>query len=215
MLKLNKKGFALVETLIVSVFVATIFTIMYTNFFPMFGEYERRETYDDVDSIYRTYLLKKMFENSSFKAGKETIYTNYLSKLNNNQYSYIELASIDYTISNEEISSRDNQITVACSKLTNSNQNYCVNVLQQTKVAGIYLTTYNITNLKSQVKNGEISSDEMDVQMQDYIDTLPYYTKNSSGCNYRIIVMYAKELNKESENHKEIIYGFSTIGVKL
>ena len=60
MFKINKKGFALVETLIVAVFVATIFTIMYANFFPMFGEYERRETYDDVDSIYTTYLIKKM-----------------------------------------------------------------------------------------------------------------------------------------------------------
>ena len=59
MFKLNKKGFALVETLIVSVFVATVFTIMYTNFFPMFGEYERRERYDDVDSIYRTFVLKR------------------------------------------------------------------------------------------------------------------------------------------------------------
>ena len=52
--KLNKKGFALVETLIVSVFVMTIFSLIFTNFFPMMGEYERREGYDDIDSIYKT-----------------------------------------------------------------------------------------------------------------------------------------------------------------
>ena len=58
MLKLNKKGFALVETLIVSVIVMAIFSILYTNFFPMMGEYERREGYDDIDSIYKSYLIK-------------------------------------------------------------------------------------------------------------------------------------------------------------
>ena len=59
MFKMNKKGFVLVETLIVTVFVATIFTVMYTNFFPMFGEYERREKYDDIDSIYSSDLNLK------------------------------------------------------------------------------------------------------------------------------------------------------------
>ena len=33
MKKLNKKGFVLAETLIVTVFVMTIFTLLYVNFF--------------------------------------------------------------------------------------------------------------------------------------------------------------------------------------
>ena len=39
--KSNNKGFILVETLIVSVFIMAIFSILYTNFFPLIGEYER------------------------------------------------------------------------------------------------------------------------------------------------------------------------------
>ena len=48
-MKLNKKGFVLAETLVVAVFMATIFTIIYVNFYPLIGEYEKREVYDDVD----------------------------------------------------------------------------------------------------------------------------------------------------------------------
>ena len=66
MLKLNKKGFALVETLIVSVIVMTLFTILYTNFYPMIGEYNRRENYDDVDSIYNTNLIRSFLEISKY-----------------------------------------------------------------------------------------------------------------------------------------------------
>lgn len=63
MKKINNKGFVLVETLIVSAFVVSIFSIMYANFYPMMGEYEKRENYDDINSIYNAYLIKRMLEN--------------------------------------------------------------------------------------------------------------------------------------------------------
>lgn len=62
--KLNSKGFALVETLIVSVFVMGIFTLLYTNFYPLIGEYEKREGYDNIDSVYKTDLIKRFLSNN-------------------------------------------------------------------------------------------------------------------------------------------------------
>ena len=59
-MKLNKKGFVLAETLVVAVFMATIFTIIYVNFYPLIGEYEKRENYDDLDSKYDIYRLKRL-----------------------------------------------------------------------------------------------------------------------------------------------------------
>ena len=50
MLKFNNKGFVLAETLVVTVFLMVIFGMLYSNFYPLIGEYEKRETYDDVDS---------------------------------------------------------------------------------------------------------------------------------------------------------------------
>ena len=42
-----------------------IFANIYTNFFPLIGEYEKREHYDDIDSEYATYWIKKMIESKS------------------------------------------------------------------------------------------------------------------------------------------------------
>lgn len=67
MKKLSNKGFALVETLIVSSFVVGIFTLMYANFYPMIGEYEKRESFDDIDSTYNTYLVRLMIEKDDNK----------------------------------------------------------------------------------------------------------------------------------------------------
>ena len=50
MIKNNEKGFVLAETLVVSVFIMTIFTLMYVNFYPLMAQYEKREFYDDLDS---------------------------------------------------------------------------------------------------------------------------------------------------------------------
>lgn len=61
--KLNNKGFLLIETLVVSIFVLSICLIIFRNGMPIIQEYEKREYYDDLESIYmanefREFLLK-------------------------------------------------------------------------------------------------------------------------------------------------------------
>ena len=55
MKKINNKGFVLAETLVVTVFLMILFTMIYSNFYPLIGEYEKRENYDDVDGKYVAY----------------------------------------------------------------------------------------------------------------------------------------------------------------
>ena len=62
MKKINNKGFVLAETLIVTIFVMTIFTIIYINFYPQIAEYQKREFYDDVDSKYDIFWFKRILE---------------------------------------------------------------------------------------------------------------------------------------------------------
>ncbi len=66
MKKINNKGFVLAETLVVSIFLLIIFTMIYSYYYPLIGEYEKRETYNDVDSLYSAYWIKKMIEDSSY-----------------------------------------------------------------------------------------------------------------------------------------------------
>ena len=83
MKKLNSGGFVLAETLIVTVFLMTLFAMIYSNFFPLVGEYEKRETYDDVDSKYAIYWLKSMIESAVYDIEGDEIRK---SNLDNNGY---------------------------------------------------------------------------------------------------------------------------------
>ena len=92
MKKINNKGFVLAETLVVTVFLMILFTMIYSNFYPLIGEYEKRENYDDVDGKYVSYWMKKLVEdqNYSISEAKKTNMRNYgffrleCSDLNNN-----------------------------------------------------------------------------------------------------------------------------------
>ena len=66
MKKSDNRGFVLAETLIVTVFLMVIFSMLYSNFYPLIGEFEKREVYDDVDGKYSIYWIKKMIEDSSY-----------------------------------------------------------------------------------------------------------------------------------------------------
>ncbi|MBQ6497909.1 MAG: hypothetical protein IJI58_04260 [Bacilli bacterium] len=66
MKKNNNKGFVLAETLVVTVFLMTIFSMIYYYFYPLMGEYEKREVYDDVDDKYSVFWIKRIIEDSEY-----------------------------------------------------------------------------------------------------------------------------------------------------
>ena len=65
---MNKKGFVLLETLIVTVFVLFIFTILYNSVVPLLGRYEELSYYDDIDTTYQLYHIKKLINSDSVKS---------------------------------------------------------------------------------------------------------------------------------------------------
>ncbi len=87
MKKLNTKGFALVETLIVSVFVMVIFVLLYTNFYPLIGEYEKREGYDTISGVYKADIIKRFFSNSGITIQNKSVIGDTIKKLDCNSTS--------------------------------------------------------------------------------------------------------------------------------
>ena len=89
MKKINNKGFVLAETLVVTVFLMILFTMIYSNFYPLIGEYEKRENYDDVDGKYVAYWMKKLVEDQEYKITTST--DSFKTKCNNeNKLSHID-----------------------------------------------------------------------------------------------------------------------------
>lgn len=190
MKKMGNKGFALVETLIVATFVMGILTLIFTNLLPMIGRYEKRERYDDIDSVYNTYLIKKMLENS--ETNEQTL-------------------SLKKNISNTST----NYNPINCDIYNDTDfLDYCQNLFQNTGVSSIIVTSYNLSSLKSSLPQN--ASEDF----KDYILSLPNYNKNPQKYQYRIIVKYKHITNSEvntNDNVREedIYYSYSTIGVDL
>lgn len=80
----NKKGFVLLETLIVTIFTLIIFTVLYTSVVPLLGRYDTLSYYNDLDTTYDLYYIRNMLFNDS----------NY-STIDNNDYKKLSCSDLD------------------------------------------------------------------------------------------------------------------------
>ena len=110
----NQKGFLLVETLIVSVFIMGIFSLLFTNIVPLIGEYERYKNYNTVEATYIAHWARMI----ALKGLPTDIYT--------------KTASIGYIdISDCNLYQENNSSTI------------CQNFKDVNNITKLYLTTYN------------------------------------------------------------------------
>lgn len=65
----NNKGFVLTETLVVVVFLVTIFTFVYISINPLMGKYEdMTNRISNIDIVYKLYHIRKMIKNDDNKS---------------------------------------------------------------------------------------------------------------------------------------------------
>lgn len=174
MLKINSKGFVLVETLVVAVFVAAIFSVIYANFYPIMGEYEKREAYDDIDSKYATFWFKRIIQSDSVN------FTNIQNNITNNLYH-------EFNCSNDIVPSDVTAIKI------------CNSLVTRLGVSHMYITNYKLGNrVDPNDKNnfkGKVDANSSNVfssGLQDYVAYLPTYSKVPSlnGACYRLVVEF-------------------------
>lgn len=170
----NNKGFVLVETLVAAVFVMAVFSVIYVNFYPIMAEYERREAYDDVDSKYSTYWIKKIIQ-----SGSVSFDGTIASDINNNKYHRFQCDDIAY----DDVTAKK----------------YCTTLSDEFEVNRIYITSYKLGNRADMTdKNNfkgvveENTAGEFTSGFQDYVSFLPTYSKVSSlnGACYRVLVEF-------------------------
>ena len=187
MKKLNSKGFVMTETLVVAVFIMGIFGIMYNNYYPLIGEYERREVFDDVDSKYGAFWIKRFIQHSSYDlsaAQKNTI--------NNNGYVLFSCSNIN----------NDYRKTM-CNKLLKELEVKDYNV--QPKV---YITKYNLESFKNYVE-ADTNYATFSGGFSDYVNFLPLYRVPSlNDAEYRVLIEFDR--NKNGLNYTT----YATIEVK-
>ena len=191
MLKINSKGFVLVETLVVAVFVSAIFSVIYSNFYPIMGEYEKREAYDDIDSKYATFWFKRIIQSDSVN------FTNIQNDITNNSYH-------EFNCSNDIVDSDVTAIKI------------CNSLVTRFGVEKMYITDYKIGNRADPNDKNNFkglvdanSSNVFSSGLQDYVAYLPTYSKVPSlnGACYRLVVEFH---NTRDEND---YWTYSTIEI--
>lgn len=212
MKKLGNKGFVLAETLVVATFVAVIFAVIYNNFYPLMGEYEKRETYDDVDSKYAVYWIKRIIEHDS------TDKSNWDAAFRSAQAYY----------------------NFTCNDIYNNDEMYnmCINLVEKLQVAtheyqppasstqylpNIYITRYSLTSMTDDsgqyypgFKNSsKYYGTDLSGRMLEYVEYLPEYNKALSlnDANYRVIVEFKKAKDAVDGEEDVSYYAYSTIEV--
>ena len=144
---LNKKGFVLVETLIVTAFVVTLFIIVYQNIIPYIGEYEKMDSYDDIDSVYASNLMKNMI----IKEANLEYIDNYL-----NTHTYIDITDCNNTS-------------------IYSNLNYCIKTKNALSIANndyIFITKYDISDFREEVKENDFFDSGRLSNFRGYINSI-------------------------------------------
>ena len=81
--KIDSRGFVIVETIVVAVFIIGICTFLFANFLPLIGDYERVSDYDGLDSKYKTHEIRKMLlREIANDNSKKAIFSSHLILIN-------------------------------------------------------------------------------------------------------------------------------------
>lgn len=220
MKKFDNKGFALVETLVVSVFVVSLFLIIFNNFYPLMSEYEKREVYDDVDGVYAAYWIEKLIEDKAnfindVPSGTDSKYyidpsTDFNKPLTSDQLCH------KFTI----IGGDPDYKSVPSGNTIQKWQKKCYGIFAAYDIRFVYLTNYELTEFKSMLSNGSIPEPSYNLdsleeenyftKFEDYVNSLPNYSNaknNTYGSNYRVILSMRR-------NGDKWYWGFSNVEVK-
>lgn len=191
MKKIDNRGFVMVETIIVAVFIIGICTFLFANFLPLLADYERVETYDTLEKKYKTNEIRKMILRE-LNSANERIFTD----VDTNEDGYVM-----YKTKTEKVGEEDVLVNELCDQL--SSVNYCNTLLTQKflNVDYIIVTKYKLSNFKTKIKDSSYNR-----VLKEYVDYLPSYSKYSSRYDsyYRLIVAFKDGNMANIEVHYEI-----------
>lgn len=192
-MKKNKKGFVLIELLIVAVFTASLFTFLYVNVVPLMGDYEQKEKYDTLDTKYVLYDLRKEIltwdENSVWKNIKNEVKTKGFSRLYEYDGSNIKCNTNLFKTYNNTMKEQE--------LIENSQTSNCNFLIRAYSIQSLYITHFGVGNyangtvlpagyksLKTVAKSGELQEEYKDrnglsspaSDTEEYIKKMKNYT---------------------------------------
>ncbi len=213
--KLGEKGFALAETLVCALFVAAIFVIIFENYIPLMGKYNRTENYDDLDSKYIAFYIKTFIETDT-----ANVINSVHAKLTGQMYTFKPL---DNTVKDDDITDKADP-TVGpfelCTLLSKENKQKCQYFIDESNITSVYLVDYCTKDLKEKAINPVEASKHDDlknisVPLQLYIENMPNYdaTKNYK-VGYKRLIVEIKHVDKKTDDSNGVYYSYASIELR-
>lgn len=182
----NKKAFMLMESLIVATFIMTIFTFIYKNAVPLLGEYTRRASYDDIDSVYAASLFRNVLLRDN---NLESLTAGILE----GDISYRDITDCSLWYQSDLCNTLKQQLDIVESNVDSSND------------GRIYVTRYELSRLKDEVEKELIFQGNQDRGIKTYIEYLPKYTTTEVTSGYRLIIVRTiTNTNSETQKYANI-----------
>lgn len=188
---MKKNGFVFVETLIVLTILSLGLISLYTMFYKVFNNEKRRTKYDTTESIYSAFYLKKVLLENNLSRCYFDFEANTFSA--NNYYKIISLDSYD-------------DGDMYCNLINDDNRDYLANLKTTTNIKNIYLTKYNVNDLKS-----SNSLNTFNASLKEYIKTL--YSKNDNSFNNAFRLIF--EFNDHTYTSSTLDKDLDVMSVKL
>lgn len=230
--KLNKKGFAMVETLITAVSVIAILSVLYNLVLPLIGNYKANEKYEDLDTKYVAFYIKEMIETDTsnpnlanatfsktcnyncipFRTSTYKCETDSNGVCITNSDGTFNYEKVENIFTTDEHYSNRNDL---CNKLdstkdTKNNQYFCNQYINGAKITNMYLIDYNTTKFKNYIKNNT----SYKRSFREYVNYMPTHVNASTNKqnNYRLLIV---EVEHDSYNtYGDKYYTYASIEVK-
>lgn len=209
---MKNKGFVFVETIVVIVILSLGLVMVYQSFVNVLSNNKRRASYNDIAYIYRTYYIEDFLTNLNL----EDYIDYYLGPEVRDGDKYVHggkkiqvfscnnpiLYNIDANVSVKDVPNFEN--TAEAKKLS-----FCEQLRSTLKVKNIYITNYNVNDIKRcTTRGGKLSSDNscnMSLEsnrikydaLNQLSPSMVYYLRTLNGTEdntYRLIVEYEEDV---------------------
>ena len=166
----NEKGYATVELLIVATCVLGIFSFLFSNFFPLMNEYEKKDDYNNLTALYAAHHLRKLYINAleSKDVGLDKKATLNINMGDNNYYKAYE-----------------NGKNNICGFVLYTDYKTCMDLIDEYDIEQVIITNYKLDNLKSTYPKTGL--------FYNYIKYLPSDKKAYDGIELYRIILKTKE----------------------
>lgn len=160
MKKNHNKGFTLVETLVVAVFVTGVLIYMFIQFTAIQTSYQDSFTYNTVPGLYSASNINSyLIENEA-----EIIQSTLLKQIETSADKHVNLTNCSFAS-------------------TINSQNFCKELVNRLKIKNLILTKSNLTDLRTYLK----SNHPFDASLERFINRMDAANIDNQ---YRIIIQY-------------------------